>query len=67
MHYEMFTASNGDRADAPNIGVVITDGASSVDADRTGHENVILSIGNSEKTTGPGLQNESDNWACKLN
>ena len=35
MHNEMFSAVNGDRTDAPNIGVVITDGASSVDADRT--------------------------------
>ena len=35
MREMMFTVANGDRLDAPNIGIVITDGESSVDRDLT--------------------------------
>ena len=35
MHFEQFTRANGDRADAPNIAIVMTDGESTWDSDRT--------------------------------
>ena len=35
MHEEQFTEDNGDRDDVPNIAVVITDGRSTIDRDRT--------------------------------
>ena len=35
MHRDMFTAKNGDRPEAPNIAIVITDGVSTFDSDLT--------------------------------
>ena len=35
MHSVMFTEANGDRPGMPNIGIVVTDGASSRDSDLT--------------------------------
>ncbi|KAJ8319985.1 hypothetical protein KUTeg_001572 [Tegillarca granosa] len=35
MHSQMFTARNGDRDDAPNIAIVITDGVSNINSRRT--------------------------------
>ena len=35
MHYNQFTPENGDRVDVPNIAIVISDGQSTVDEERT--------------------------------
>lgn len=35
MRENMFTAANGDRAPAPNVAILITDGVSNLDAERT--------------------------------
>ncbi|KAJ8299787.1 hypothetical protein KUTeg_023847 [Tegillarca granosa] len=35
MHEEMFTLKNGDRGDAPNIAILITDGVSNIDHQKT--------------------------------
>ncbi|CAD5114775.1 DgyrCDS3819 [Dimorphilus gyrociliatus] len=64
MHEQMFTTANGDRPNAPNIAVVITDGESTFDKDQTVPEAnkardkniIILAIGIGEKTSKSELE-----------
>ena len=46
MHMEQFTTANGDRMEAPNVAIVLTDGVSNVDKQNT------IPAANAAKTDG---------------